>query len=586
MKETLSRLTETPGRIAEAARELVRRRADLVVHARGSLQEHLLGVHDILERWGQPERVRLAGLLHSGYSTEAFAFHLFAAHERPRVRELIGAGAERLVFAFCACDPDALRAAAESTNGAIALASRWRGAAVRLDRRDVAEVMMIHAANLAEQACGARWEPVPWLATASVFVRAARPAAEVVPPVFGKGTLEVTPDEEARLLAAYGALLLGRDSQTNDGSGLLAGCPVGEPLLLAGLVALASGRGREAARLGEQALTAFDGWGVSGDKRLGVDRWRRLGDLLVHDGQTRDRELETAGQRTRAPSWSGRAGRRSRIWTHLDALRAWPDSFRALPRPPPPPSATVLDSGHLPPRFAQYIGALRTNAERPIPEFYPGLRTQPWYDPGEFGLVTELERLAPEIAEEVRAFETDYFQDEAEDIGRTGRWSVLFLVELGRRNKAILERCPVTASVIEKHRTLTTRGGLIYFSCLDPRTRIAPHQGPTNQRLRCHLGLEVPDGCGMRVGGVVGSWQEGRCVVFDDSFWHEAWNDSDRRRVVLIVDLWHPDLSDDEVALLSGLQRYGAANASGAERSWARNDAARRRARDAARKRR
>jgi aspartyl/asparaginyl beta-hydroxylase (cupin superfamily) len=66
-------------------------------------------------------------------------------------------------------------------------------------------------------------------------------------------------------------------------------------------------------------------------------------------------------------------------------------------------------------------------------------------------------------------------------------------------------------------------------------------------------------------------------VVFDDSFWHEVWNESDRRRLVLILDLWHPDLSDDEVSLLSGLQRYGMVNASATRRGLARNDAARER---------
>jgi tetratricopeptide (TPR) repeat protein len=122
----------------------------------------------------------------------------------------------------------------------------------------------------------------------------------------------------------------------------------------------------------------------------------------------------------------------------------------------------------------------------------------------------------------------------------------------------------------------------MYFSSLDPRTRVAEHQGPTNLRVRCHLGLEVPEGCGARVGGVTSGWQEGRCIVFDDSFRHEVWNDSDRRRLVLVLDLWHPDLSDDEVALLVGLHRYGAASGAIPKQFWARNDAVRRRGRDGA----
>jgi tetratricopeptide (TPR) repeat protein len=80
-------------------------------------------------------------------------------------------------------------------------------------------------------------------------------------------------------------------------------------------------------------------------------------------------------------------------------------------------------------------------------------------------------------------------------------------------------------------------------------------------RVRCHLGLEVPDGCGIRVGGLTARWEEGRCLVLDDSFPHEVWNDGGARRVVLVLDLWHPDLSEDEVALLAGLERHAAAHA-------------------------
>jgi len=101
--ETVSALLAARGRVAEAARELVRRRADLVDHARGSLAQHLVGVYEVLRGWGQPERVQLAGLLHSGYSTESFGFRTFGPRERARVRELIGADAEHLVHAFGGC---------------------------------------------------------------------------------------------------------------------------------------------------------------------------------------------------------------------------------------------------------------------------------------------------------------------------------------------------------------------------------------------------------------------------------------------------------------------------------------------------
>lgn len=93
------------------------------------------------------------------------------------------------------------------------------------------------------------------------------------------------------------------------------------------------------------------------------------------------------------------------------------------------------------------------------------------------------------------------------------------------------------------------------FSALAPDTTVRPHHGPTNKKLRCHLPLVVPAGgaCTLTVGGECRTLEEGKCVIFDDSFLHEASNSSlggDERgepRVVLIVDVWHPDLTDTEV---------------------------------------
>ena len=84
------------------------------------------------------------------------------------------------------------------------------------------------------------------------------------------------------------------------------------------------------------------------------------------------------------------------------------------------------------------------------------------------------------------------------------------------------------------------------FSLLAPRTRIPPHTGVANTRLVCHLPLIVPARCGFRVGGTTREWKVGEAFVFDDTIEHEAWNDSDELRVVLIVDLWPPALSESE----------------------------------------
>jgi len=84
------------------------------------------------------------------------------------------------------------------------------------------------------------------------------------------------------------------------------------------------------------------------------------------------------------------------------------------------------------------------------------------------------------------------------------------------------------------------------FSLLAPHTAIPPHVGVNNARLLCHVPLVVPDGCWFRVGAETRMWREGEPFVFDDTIEHEALNPSDHLRVVMIFDIWHPDLTPGE----------------------------------------
>lgn len=226
----------------------------------------------------------------------------------------------------------------------------------------------------------------------------------------------------------------------------------------------------------------------------------------------------------------------------------------------------------LPARFAEYIATLRDAGEQPSMSRYPGLRSQPWHDPATLPAAVELERAAPQIIAEFRRLDTSAFVPENEPIARTGAWDVFVLYERGRRHA---ERCglvPTVTAIVEQHRTVRSLAGLVYFSRLAPHSRVAPHRGPTNMRVRVHLGIDVPPDCGIRAGDISSTWQSGKCIAFDDSFPHDVWNESERERIVLVVDLWHPDLTDDEVRLLDGFQRYIERAASGLERYWAANE--------------
>jgi aspartyl/asparaginyl beta-hydroxylase (cupin superfamily) len=91
----------------------------------------------------------------------------------------------------------------------------------------------------------------------------------------------------------------------------------------------------------------------------------------------------------------------------------------------------------------------------------------------------------------------------------------------------------------------------VFFSRLEPRTRIPAHTGSSNTRLTVHIPLIIQPDCGFRVGSEVRIWELGKALIFDDTIEHEAWNDSDQPRVVMIFDIWNPLLTAAERDLMT-----------------------------------
>jgi aspartate beta-hydroxylase len=157
--------------------------------------------------------------------------------------------------------------------------------------------------------------------------------------------------------------------------------------------------------------------------------------------------------------------------------------------------------------------------------------------------------------------------DQWASLNRSFDWSVYNLLEDGARLSAPLEKCPKTAAVLAQLPLCDIPGYApgAYFSVLKPRTRLPAHTGTTNTRSIVHLPLVIPEGCGFRVGSQVRTWQKGKAWVFDDTIEHEAWNDSDQIRIVLIFDIWNPLLTAAERDLVRGftmgLGRYYGADA-------------------------
>ena len=136
------------------------------------------------------------------------------------------------------------------------------------------------------------------------------------------------------------------------------------------------------------------------------------------------------------------------------------------------------------------------------------------------------------------------------DALKKGVWSDFQFYAQCRRDEANCRLCPRTAAVIAQCDEFnTTCAGAHFFSRLAAGSHIGAHCGPSNLRLRVHLGLIVPEGTRLRVGTEVRTWSEGQCLIFDDSFEHEVWHEGEGERIVLICDMWHPDIDVDSEIL-------------------------------------
>lgn len=212
-------------------------------------------------------------------------------------------------------------------------------------------------------------------------------------------------------------------------------------------------------------------------------------------------------------------------------------------------------------------GAIFCGLSRPYPSicnqlYVPRLPAIPFYEREAFPWVPALEARTQDILEELRGLLAEhsgefkpYIQyppgtpvNQWHELNHSVRWSSFFLWTHGEPQLAAQARCPVTTAALAEVEMADIPGQCpnVMFSALAPHTHIPPHHGETNARLVVHLPLIVPEGCRYRVGFEHRQWKVGQVLIFDDSIEHEARNDSDELRVILMIDVWNPLLSPGE----------------------------------------
>lgn len=201
------------------------------------------------------------------------------------------------------------------------------------------------------------------------------------------------------------------------------------------------------------------------------------------------------------------------------------------------------------------------------PQFFymPGLNPVPSFEPAEIPWADDLNVKAHDIKAEFLAAMENGLQGSSyighsdmrgaqwDHLRGQKSWEALHLFKEGQAVGDLADQFPSTINALEDVPLVRVDGQPleVFFSVLKPGTHIPPHFGLANSRLTVHLPLIVPDRCGIRVSSHTHHWKEGEVFAFDDSFEHEAWNQSADTRVVLIFEAWSPLLTENECTAIS-----------------------------------
>jgi hypothetical protein len=213
------------------------------------------------------------------------------------------------------------------------------------------------------------------------------------------------------------------------------------------------------------------------------------------------------------------------------------------------------------------LGKKQLYLQEPSSFYFPGLPQRQFYERDEFEWLADIEAAVPAMREELLAILAngkDFapYVEANSDRPRAANpllddpsWGAFYFWRNGKIVEENAARCPATmaALALAPMPIIDQRSPIALWSLLKPGTHIQPHHGLLNTRLICHIPLIIPGDCALRVGNEVREWREGEALVFDDSFEHEAWNRSHSTRVVLLFEIWRPEISVEERTALTAI---------------------------------
>ena len=211
------------------------------------------------------------------------------------------------------------------------------------------------------------------------------------------------------------------------------------------------------------------------------------------------------------------------------------------------------------------VGKKAIYRQNPLLLFWPGLPAIQFFPREQFGWLDHVEAATDDIKGELLEvlkldrdmvpyinYDDSLPLDQWRELNRSPDWSAYHLIKDGKRIVEHCDLCPKTVQTVglAPSPSIPNQSPVAMFSILKPGVTIPPHTGATNARLVVHLPLIIPENCGFRVGNDTREWVPGKAWVFDDTIEHEAWNKSDKVRVILIFDIWNPYLNEAERELI------------------------------------
>lgn len=219
-------------------------------------------------------------------------------------------------------------------------------------------------------------------------------------------------------------------------------------------------------------------------------------------------------------------------------------------------------------RVRQFLASVRAGVGHPEDPrqkgkngFFPGLTARPWHDPEDWEVTRVVTRgleghAADILAEHARASASPTFVQRHPASGLhpalTGKaWGIHEVWRGGRFLPGSRTRLPQLCAALDALTPWLAPTGQVAFHTMEPGARLRPHADGPNTTLTCHLGIDVPEGCWLRIAGESRTWSNGRCLWFDHSFEHDAANESALPRTILLLDIVHPDITPAELAFWS-----------------------------------